>query len=408
MKCLHYGWIIVAIAFGILAIHAFVIYTFGVFLRPLTMEFNWDRGALSGAVSVFWLVIGPLSIFTGRLSDKYGPRILVIIGGLLDGIGFLLMSQVSSLWQVYLIWGLLIGGGSGFCYVPVTSTIPRWFDNYRGLALGLTVAGFGLGGIISAPLTQWLISSYGWQQAFIILGLITLIITIPLALFMKHSPQQIGLKPYGEDSTVEDKESSAPATGGLPLNQVLKSGSFWVFGLLIFCFFFCLAVINAHIVPHTIDIGISEMVAATIISIISAISIIGRLSMGFISDRIGARLALSISLTLATLALICLLFAQEILMFYLFAVVFGLASGGLATVQVMVTAECFGLKSLGIILGCIGLFNIVGAALGAPLAGSIFDATKSYSLAFLICVIISALSIILSLILLKAKTWRTA
>ena len=163
MKRLHYGWIIVAIAFGILAIHAFVIYTFGVFLRPLTMEFNWDRGALSGAVSVFWLVIGPLSIFTGRLSDKYGPRILVIIGGLLDGIGFLLMSQVSSLWQVYLIWLLLMGVAWSCFVIPITSTIPRWFTKRRGIAMGLTVAGPSIGGVTLPLFTQWLISAYGWR-----------------------------------------------------------------------------------------------------------------------------------------------------------------------------------------------------------------------------------------------------
>ena len=101
MKRLHYGWIIVAIAFGILAIHAFVIYTFGIFLRPLAMEFNWERGALSGSVSVFWLVVGPLSIFTGRLSDKYGPRLLVTIGGLATGAGFILTSLIDSLWHMY-------------------------------------------------------------------------------------------------------------------------------------------------------------------------------------------------------------------------------------------------------------------------------------------------------------------
>lgn len=204
LKHLHYGWVMVIIAACTLASYALMPYTFGVFLRPLTVEFSWERGALSGAYSMYMLAAGILGIFTGRLSDKYGPRILVTISGLLAGIGLLLMSQINSLWQVYLIWGLFMGIGGSCVVVPVLSTIPRWFTKKRGIAMGITAAGFGLGAVISPLLAQWLISTYDWRQAFIILGLVTFIIIIPLAQFMKHSPQRIGLKPYGENETIED------------------------------------------------------------------------------------------------------------------------------------------------------------------------------------------------------------
>ena len=402
---LHYGWVMVLIALSVLATHALVMYTFGVFLKPLVTEFNWDRGALSGANSMYMLLAGTFAIFTGRLSDKYGPRMLVTLNGLLTGIGFLALSQINSLWQVYLIWGLLLGIGGSCCFIPIMSTIPRWFVKKTGIAIGITVAGFGLGAVITPPLTQWLISAYGWRQAFIVLGLITFVIVIPLAQFMKHSPQRVGLKPYGEIGTLKDKQSQA--AGGLSFRQAIKTSRFLVWGSIICCFFFSVQVIVVHIVPHGIDIGISATVAAGILSIIAGGSVIGRLSMGFIYDRIGSRKALSACLTLVALALIWLLFAKEIWGLYIFAGVLGLAYGGIVLLETALTGELFGLKSLGMILGGVILFGTVGGALGAPLAGSIFDATGSYSLALLICVILVVLAIILSLILLKTKGWRS-
>ena len=402
---LHYGWVMVLIALSVLATHALVMYTFGVFLKPLVTEFNWDRGALSGANSMYMLLAGPFAIFAGRLSDKYGPRMLVTLNGLLTGIGFLALSQINSLWQVYLIWGLFLGIGGSCCFIPVMSTIPRWFVKKTGIAIGITVAGFGLGAVITPPLTQWLISAYGWRQAFIVLGLITFVIVIPLAQFMKHSPQRVGLKPYGEIGTLKDKQSQA--AGGLSFRQAIKTSRFLVWGSIICCFFFSVQVIVVHIVPHGIDIGISATVAAGILSIIAGGSVIGRLSMGFIYDRIGSRKALSACLTLVALALIWLLFAKEIWGLYIFAGVLGLAYGGIVLLETALTGELFGLKSLGMILGGVILFGTVGGALGAPLAGSIFDATGSYSLALLICVILVVLAIILSLILLKTKGWRS-
>ena len=408
MKHLYYGWVMVILAVFMLPAQGLAFYSFGIFLMPLTLEFNWERGALSAAFSMMMLVNGGLAILAGRLADKYGPRLLLTVSGLLFGLGFLLMSQVSSLGQVYLIWGIIMGVAFSGGFIPVVSAIARWFTKQRGLAMGLTVAGYGLGGIISPPLAQWLISSYGWQQAYVILGLITLIIIIPLAQFMKHSPQRIGLKPYGEDEavTLEDKHSLASDAGGLSLAETIKTGRFWSFGLIMFGFMFSLGLLVVHIAPYAVDIGISAMVAASIVSIFGGTSIIGRFLTGFISDKVGARRALVACVTALTLALIWLLFAREIWMFYVFAVIFGIAYGGIVPLSTLVPAELFGLKFLGIISATALLLGTIGGAIGAPIAGSIFDATGSYNLALLICVIIGALAIILSLILLKAKEWR--
>ncbi len=403
MKHLYYGWVMVLITTCVLATQGLIFYSFGIFLKPLTAEFNWERGALSAALSMNGVVAGLLAIFIGRLSDKYGPRLLVTANGLLTGMAFLLLSQISSLWQVYLIWGLPMGIAGGCAFIPLISTIPRWFAKNRGIAMGIATTGFGLGGVIAPPLAQWLISGYGWRQAYIILGLIILIIITPLAQFLKHSPQQIGLKPFGENETVKDEQSLASAIGGISFKQAIKTSRFWVFGSILFCFFFGLQVIIVHIVPHAVDIEIPATVAVGILSIIAASSIIGKLLMGFIADKIEARRALTACLTLATLTLIWLLFANEIWMFYLFAVLFGIAYGGVIPLENLIPAELFGLKSLGMILASLMLFFTAGGAVGAPLAGYIFDVTRSYRLAFLICVIIFALGLIPSVILLRSK-----
>jgi len=184
----------VYIATCVLAMQSLTGLSFGIFLISLTREFDWERGSLSIALSINMLVSGPLTILTGKLSDRYGPRLLVTANGILMGIALLLMSQISALWQVYLIWGVLMGVAGSCAGIPIISTIPRWFTRKRGIALGIALAGFGWGGIIAAPLAQWLISSYDWRRAYIVLGILCFIIITSLAQFLKHSPQRIGLR----------------------------------------------------------------------------------------------------------------------------------------------------------------------------------------------------------------------
>ncbi len=403
LKHVHYGWVMIILSAFVLATNSLVFYSFGIFLIPITTEFNWERGALSACLSLNMVTAGFLGILAGKLSDKYGPRLLVTVGGIFTGAGFILLSQISSLWQAYLIWGILMAIGGSESYIPIMSTIPRWFGEKRGIAIGLTTTGFGLGGIISPILSQWLIYGYGWRQAYIALGLLIIIIVVPLSQFMKQSPQQMGLKPYGENETVADEKAPVSSAGGFSFKRAIKTGHFWIFGIIQMCFLFSIQVIMAHIAPHAIDTGIPVVVAASIISIFAATSLIGRNLVGFISDKIGAGLTLSACLFMLTLSLIWLFFSQEIWMFYLFAVLYGIAYGGVVPTQTLVTGELFGLKFLGTLMAVLMLFSTLGGALGAPLAGYIFDTTSSYSLAFIICIILSVLALALSFILLRPK-----
>ncbi len=394
LKKIHYGWIMVLVSACLMAVQALRIFTFGVFLKPITSEFGWGRGEISTAYAIGMFISGSFAIVAGRTSDRYGSRILVTVSGMLVATGFFLMSRINAIWQLQVIWGLLMGLGGSFFFVPITSTRPRWFVKHRGMAVALTGAGFGFGGIISPPLAQLLISAYNWRMSYVILSVISLAIVIPLAQLLKQSPERVGIKAYGEESETNlgTAQVKSLAGGGVSFTGAIKTRYFWLLGFLQFCFFSCLQVVLVHINPYAVDIGITALTAASILSFISAFSTVGRIATGFLSDKVGGRPMLVACLATSTLALILLLFARQVWMLYLFAMVFGLAYGGMVPLSAIVPAELFGLKAFGVIYAGLMLVSTIGESLGAPVAGFIFDKTGEYWPAFLICIVLSSLA----------------
>ncbi len=390
---------------GIMATCSLSVYTFGVFLKPLIENFQWDRGPLSLAPSIAYLVAGFLAIATGKLSDKYGPRILASLGGVLMGAGFVLMSRVSTLRDTYIFWGLFIGLAFGCFIAPLVSTIPRWFVQKRGIAVSILATGFGLGAIVSPLLAQMLISAHGWQKTFVILGVVAWAVIIPLAQFVRKSPAQMGLRPYGQ---LDDGQSEAIGVSmeGLSLGEAVRGASFWLYGAIGSLWFFCLQAIVVHIIPHATASGVTEIAAASILSIIAGCSVASRASMGFIADRLGARQALSLCLILSTLALAWLIFAHEMWAFYIFAIAFGLAYGGVIPLATLVPAELFGTKSLGMVIGALMLYSTIGGAGGAPFAGYVYDTTGSYRTVLPVLAAISVITVLLGVVLLKYRGKR--
>ena len=402
----HYGWIVALASAGIMATCSLSVYTFGVFLEPLIVDFEWDRGPLSLAPSIAYMVAGALAIVTGKLSDKYGPRILVSLGGMMMGAGFVLMSQVSTLRDTYIFWGLFMGLAFGCFISPLLSTIPRWFVQKRGIAVSIPATGFGLGAIVSPLLAQMLISEYGWQKAFVIFGVVAWAIIIPLAQLIRKSPAQMGQRPYGEPDDAESKVMEV-SMQGLSLGEAVRSFSFWVYGAITFLWFFCLQAIVVHIVPHATASGITEIAAAGILSVIAGCSVVSRVSIGFIADKLEAKQALSLCLMLSTLAFVWLIFAHSIWAFYVFAIVFGLAYGGVIPLATLVPSELFGTKSLGVILGALMLYSTIGGAGGAPFAGYVFDTIGSYRTALPVLATISMITALLGVVLWKYRGKKT-
>jgi len=385
-------------------VYAISIYSRGVFLTSLTDWFNWNRGDISGAYSLSFLVSGLLALISGRLTDRFGPRIVITFLGLLVGGGLILMSMVDSIVHVYLIWVLMIGVGGSCSFTPITSTLPKWFTKRRGVVTGIALAGVSLGGIIWPPVVERLIANIGWQSTYIVVGLITLVIIAAAAQLMKHSPQKIGLKPYGEKGKLKSTPHITDQTAaGFTFTQTLKTARYWWIGLNRFCSMFVFQLISVHIFPHAVDIGLHKTTAAIIISSIFIGTTASRLLAGFAGDRIGHKLTLFFSTAILVLALIVLVFAKELWTFFAFALLFGLAWGGAGVVTVPLTAEFFGPQSLGTIIGSIELFLATGGAIGVSIAGIIFDATGSYTMPFVICIIQALLAMLFSFMLVRYK-----
>jgi len=372
------------------------VYSYGVFFKPLSAEFGWTRAATSGAYSLVFFLSGFLGIFAGRLSDRFGPRIVITTCGLFLASGYLLMSQANTIWQLYLFYGM-VGIGSSGSYVPTIATVTRWFVKRRGLMTGIAMAGIGLGVLIMPPIANWLISSYGWRTSYIVFGIISLVFIILAAQFLRRDPSKIGQASHGEGEV--QPASLNFKGGGFSLKEAIHTRQFWMAGMMFFFFGVCLQSILVHIVPYTTDLAISSANAATILAIIGGFSLAGRVILGSVADRIGNKQTITVCFSMMFIALLWLLVAKDLWMFYLFAVIFGLAYGGWAALVSLIVAELFGLASLGVILGAVTLVEDTGHAIGPVLTGWIFDFTGSYQLAFSVCVAISMIPIILVLLL---------
>lgn len=389
----YYGYIVVIAAFFVMAIMSGLLYSFGVFLKPVSAEFGWTRAMTSGAYSVGLFIMGLFCILTGRLNDRFGPRIVATVCGFFLGLGYLLMSQINALWQLYLFWGLIAAIGLSGGYVPMTSTAARWFVERRGVMTGIAAAGVGAGIIIVPPAANWLILSYGWRSSFIVIGIIALVLVILAAQFLKRDPGKIGQLPYGENEVTQENIISEARV--FSLRKAIHTKQLRIVWIAYFLFGGCLHSGMVHIVPYTTDLGISAMIAANILAVVGGLSIVGRVGIGAISDRVGRKPSLIMGFALLAAALFWVMIAKEVWMLYLFAIIFGFSTGGLIALQPPVTAELFGLKAHGAILGTIVFGATTGGAFGSILAGYIFDITGSYYIAFLVSAVLTIASLIL-------------
>jgi MFS family permease len=326
---------------------------------------------------------------------------MVGAAGAIHAIGFLLMTRITELWQVYVIWGLM-GTANAMTYIPIMSTIARWFTARRTTAIGITIAGFAAGAIFWPPMAQWLIDEIKWRGAFLVLSIISAAGVIPFALFLKTSPSAAGMEPYGHGAAMTIR-SERPATPTLTLAQSAKTVRFWLWMAILFCFYSSLSVLFVHIVAHARDIHVPPIIAAGTLSIIAGCSIIARVTIGSIADRIDARVALVAAIGLAVLAFALLVASPQLWTFYTFAVIYGLAYGSFVPLETEVPARLFGLGSLGAIMATAGFLSSLGSAFGPPLAGAIFDATKKYQIAFVIALALVVVGLVLSIWLLRLK-----
>jgi MFS family permease len=379
---------------------------FGVFFNPLLTEFGWTRAMTSGAFSLSMVLQGVLGIVMGGLTDRFGPRIVVTLCGVLLGAGYLLMSQVSATWQLYLFYGVMIGVGVSGVWVPLLSTVARWFVKRRSLMTGIVVAGLGIGGFIAPPVISRLIEAYDWRLSYAMQGGVILLFMVIAAQFLRRDPAQMGQLPYGEN--IGKQTGLKSETSDFSFKEAVCTAQFWLFFIMLFCLGFSAFAVMVHIVPHAIELGISAVSAANILASLNGASVLGNFVLGgIIGDRIGNRKAFIIGFILMSAALFWLVPATEVWLLYLCAIFFGFSIGGMGTSESPLVARLFGLSSHGLIFGVAGLGFTGGAASGPLLSGYIFDLTHSYKVAFQVCAALAVVGLIVSAVLRPTKKMGT-
>ncbi len=403
-KNFFYGYIIIFIVFILQLVMFAPRVSFGVFIKPIGAQFGWPIALISGAFSVSTLMQASTSILMGWLNDKIGPRLVLTICGILVGSGLMLMFWVNAAWQLYLVYVALIGIGMGGLVSPQMSTIARWFVKRRNIMTAVLMTGGGLGGLIGPPLITWLIYTYTWQNAYLFIGIGVFVLTVLPAQFLRRDPSQMGQVPYGEKTLSEGKTFSS--VSGLSPKQALQTRRFWLFAMAIFCIGFCLWTVMVHIVPYAIDRGVTPTVAARILAAMNAAQPVGSIVMGLVADRISNRRTLVTCVCLLSPVIFLVLPISNPWLLAFIVMIIAIGLGGISVVQSSITAELFGMKSHGTILGYTVFTFSVGGALGTFMGGSVFDSLGNYRVVFLLCGIL-VLAAILMVIFLNRLSQET-
>jgi MFS family permease len=373
VKKISYGWAVVGIGIVVTCFGMGAMLSLSVFLQPMAQAMGWSRTGVSTAATVNWLCMGVGAFLWGWLSDRYGSRVVVLIGGVLLGLGLVTASRSASLGQFQLLFGVLVGLASGSFYTPLTATTTRWFTENRSLAVALVSAGVGLGSTTVGPLARYLISAYDWRVAMFAIGNLSWLVIIPMALLVREPPATA----VGAPGTL--------GAGGreMTAGQALRTPQFAAIAL---AYFACCAAHSGpifHMVTHATDQGIPAMAAASVLGVSGLASIGGRIGGGLIADRLGVKRTLIGGLALQAVMIAAYLAAHELWSFYMLAVVFGTAYGGVMPLYALVTREYFGDKVMGTAYGAVFLISSLGMGVGSLAGGIIYDRLGAYAWLFL-------------------------
>ena len=367
-------WLIVGALFVVSYGISTPLAAYGVFLPVLADHFGWSRGAISAALSVNLLVGGVAGFGVGALADRRGPRLLLVVTVILAGTAFALVSVVTALWQLYLLIGLLGGIGMSSFYLLSTATVTHWFDERRGLALALVLVGFNLGYISGGPLAAWLITHMGWRTAYCVLGGGCGLLSFCAAITVRL--------PRPTERRDLLRAAPGPVGAGVTLRQSLADPRQWGLNLSWLLLGGLAIMISVHAVPFARDRGVSLADASLALTAYGIGSVAGRLTAGFISDRVGTRLTINTAYVFEIVALLALLWFPSRAALLASLVLFGAGFAASDTMVAKVIPEVFGVRAIGAIMGILTLGWRLGAAIGPAAAGFLYDLTGSYTIPF--------------------------
>ena len=398
----HYAWIVAAVTFVTLLLTAAIRATISILIVPFENEFHWTPASISAVISVNLVLFGLIGPFAAGLIQRFGPRKIMIVSLGLLGIGVGLTAFVTRLEQLLLLWGILIGAGTGMGAIVLGATVVhRWFDRHRGTVLGVLSASTATGQLLFLPLLANLTVHHGWRAAtWTVAGVIVLFLPI-VALFMRDTPRQLGLRRLGSDHDEVESAAENPILAALrALSQATRSPAFW---LLAGSFFVCGAstngLIGTHLIPACVDHGFSEVHGANLLAAMGICDLVGTTLSGWLSDRFSNRWLLFFYYGLRGLSLLLLPWSFDLQSFKLplFAIFYGLDWIATVPPTVALTAQIFGRDRVGLVFGWIFAAHQLGAAAAASFAGTLRTLEGTYDHAFLVSgnlCIIAAISIL--------------
>lgn len=408
---IFYGYWIVLVSFiSLMVMAGCSFYGFGLFVKPLEMEFAWSRAQIMGASTCYTLVMGGSGILVGRFLRDFGAKRIIIIGSIIISICLSLVSRINSLWQFYLLYGLSAIGFSAIGFVPITYLVFNWFHKKQGRIIGLVTTGIGAGGIIMPLLIGGvLIPSLGWRNAFLILGSIPLVILIPLTVFVvKEKPEDMGLLPDNEriESVSPGNKQTLNIDHSLTLKQAVKTSAFWFLGFGGLLSGFATMAIMQNQVAYVTDLDFSMATAATAVSIVGVFSAGGKLVFGMLCDWINPKYSRGIGLIFLLVSVGALLLMDGsgvAIPVWVYAVFLGLSFGSWVPSISMLIRVNFGMVAYGVIFGVANAIDTLGGSIGPLVTGYIYDITQSYRIAFVLFLFLIVIAVVSTLLIRKPK-----
>jgi MFS family permease len=362
----RYGWVMVGLGALMTCVAVGAMFSLAVFLEPIGRDTGWSRAAISSAMTLNFLAMGVAGFAWGALSDRFGPRIVVLAGSVLLGLGLVLASRATSQTAFLLTYGLLVGIAAGSFFAPMIASVMGWFERHRSLAVSLVSVGVGVAPLTLSPFAAWLVSWTDWRSAQLIIGVLVWILLIPAAFFVRQAPAG-----GGQAASVSTEQTSAGAA--------LRSAPFIVLAL---TYFACCAAHSGpifHTISYAIACGVPAIAAVTVYSVEGLAGLGGRIALGLLADRHGVKRILIAGLVIQALAAGAFTFAARLGEFYAIAAVFGFAYGGVMPLYAVLAREYFAQQIMGTILGAATMVASLGMSLGPLAGGWVFDRFGGYA-----------------------------
>lgn len=409
MPAFFYGWVVVIGGFLCLMVAFGVAYSFSAFFSSLQATFDASRGEVSLIFSTSAAVFFGFGVFSGPIADRLGARWVCLFGMVLISAGLVSMGHATALWQINLIYVIGIGIGVGCIYVPVLGVIQRWFHSLRGLASGIAVAGIGVGTLVVPFLAARLVIGTGWRDAYLWMAGLPLLLGLVGAAMLSNDPARRGLLPDGKSGASEKGPASRkplPRVTVFTVRKAIGTRPFVLLYVAQICNALVVFIPFVHLAEYARDAGIDDARAVLLVGLVGIGSIVGRFGMAGLADRFGRRPSLAIMFFGMGAISLWWWFSHDFWSLGVFAVIFGVFYGGMVALMPALTADYFGGRHAGAIIGALYTSLTIGALLGPWLAGFAFDVAGSYTIPILASGLFNFAAVICIFLLPDAGCWQ--